>query len=103
MTESQLTREVGKMLRKDFPDIFFYKVNDRFHSGLPDFLLCLDGHLCGIELKVGKNEATKLQRYYIDRINACGGRAKVCKSVQEVRNFLNSNEKGGEINANNND
>lgn len=94
MNESQLTRRVGRMLREEFPGVWSYKVSDRFRSGLPDFLLCVDGQLIGVELKVGNNKPTRLQKYYIDKINASGGRARVCRSVSEVRDFL---MEGGEI------
>jgi hypothetical protein len=88
MTESQLTRAVIKMLRREYPDIWFYKVNDRFTAGIPDILMCIEGHLHAIELKVGNNKPTRLQQYVINKINASGGRAMVCRSIDEVRRFI---------------
>lgn len=88
MTESELSRKVMKMLKKDFPDIWAYKTSDRFQSGIPDILLCKDGHLWAIELKRPGLDATKLQRYVLNSINTAGGSAAVCHSVQEVRNYL---------------
>lgn len=93
MTESDLTRSVAQMIRREFSDVWFYKVNDRFTSGLPDLLLCVEGQLYGIELKIGKNKPTKLQQHFIDKINACGGRAICARSVDEVRIFLKGGEK----------
>ncbi len=88
MTESTLTRAVVKMIRKEFPDVWFYKVCDRFRSGLPDLILNCAGWFCGMELKVGDNKLTKLQRYELDQIVACGGKVAVCYSIDEARKFL---------------
>lgn len=76
------------MLRKEFPQHWFYKTNDNFTSGLPDLIMCANGHLCGIELKEGTNKATKLQEYIVARIKEAGGYAFICYSVDEVRKCL---------------
>lgn len=92
MTESQLTRNVLLMMRKEFPGIWCYKVNDRFTSGVPDILGCLPGgRIFAIELKIWPNEATKIQNYVLDRIREVGGRARVCYDIKQVREFLNEN------------
>ncbi|MBI4708216.1 MAG: VRR-NUC domain-containing protein [Candidatus Omnitrophica bacterium] len=93
MTETSLKNNVLKMIRDEFPDIWFYKTHDLCTSGIPDILMCQDGHLCAVELKrpgydYTKSKGWKLQKHIIDRINACGGKATVCTSVDEVRKFL---------------
>lgn len=87
MTHSELTRKVMTMLQKEFPLAVCFKVSDRFTSGIPDILICYNG-FWAIELKVGKNKPTRLQRYNLSRINTAGGCAAACYSVEEVRNFL---------------
>jgi len=88
MTETHLKLNVIRMIRKEFPDIWFYKANDNFRSGLPDLILCVCGCFCGIELKVGKNEATPLQNHELFCIREAKGWAKVCHSIEEVRQYL---------------
>ena len=90
MTETHLKINVIRMIRKEFPDIWFYKSNDNFRSGLPDLILCVVGRFCGIELKVGKNDATPLQNHELFCIQKAGGTASVAKSVEEVRRILKS-------------
>lgn len=97
MTETQLKIKVLRMIKEEFPDVWCYKTNDLTHSGIPDLLMCQGGHLRAVELKrPGYNytfsKGWPLQRYFLNRINASGGKAIVARSVEEVRNFL----KGGE-------
>ena len=89
MTESQLTRNVMAMLRKEYAKGFFYKSCDRFTAGIPDILGCINGRFIAIELKISPNKPTRLQKHIIDKIHASGGIAGVYYSVDEVRTLLN--------------
>ena len=71
-----------------------YKSADRFTSGIPDLLLCKGGAFYAVELKVGRNNATPIQEFVIRKIREAGGRVCVCRSVEEVREFIETN--GGE-------
>lgn len=42
-------------------------------SGVPDFIVCLNGRFIGIECKAGKGKPTALQLDNLDRIEKCGG------------------------------
>jgi hypothetical protein len=96
MNETALKTKIMKMLRDEYPNIWCYKVNDRFTSGIPDILGCLQGgHLFALELKVLPNKATKLQDHVIRKIQAAGGKAGVAYNMDDVRNIL----KGGDISA----
>lgn len=88
MTETALKINVIRMIRKEFPDIWFYKSNDNFRSGLPDLILCAGGIFGGIELKAGKNEPTPLQNHELFCIRKAGGFGEVARSVEEVRRIL---------------
>lgn len=91
MTESQLKTKVMQYIKEYYPHYWIYKTNDRFTSGIPDLLLCADrGHLIAIELKIGNNKPTRIQQYTIDRINAAGGTASVCRSVSDVKKILDT-------------
>lgn len=95
MNESQLTRKILKAIKKHHPDVWVYKTNDRFHSGIPDFLLCIKRRFAAIEIKISGKMPTKIQSYVLNEIALSGGAFKVCSSWQEVNNFIDS-IKGGD-------
>jgi pantoate kinase len=43
------------------------------HSGVPDFLVCLQGRFIGIECKAGKGKTTALQDKHLEQIVSAGG------------------------------
>lgn len=47
------------------------------HSGIPDFLICLNGVFIAIEAKAGKGTTTALQERELRRITDAGGIALV--------------------------
>jgi len=75
-------------LKREYPSAWFYKSADRWTSGIPDLILCIEEKFFAIELKIGKNKPTPIQTYVIKRIQAAGGRAAVCRSLAEVKQFL---------------
>jgi hypothetical protein len=89
MNESQLKVKVLKVLAAEFPSAWVYKASDRFISGIPDLIICYKGFFIAIELKTPHNKKRNLlQEYNLERIRNAGGRAAVCRSVDEVRNLL---------------
>ena len=42
-------------------------------AGVPDYLVCINGHFLGIEAKAGKNKPTALQEKHMTHIRECGG------------------------------
>jgi hypothetical protein len=88
LSETQLKNRVIEFLRKRFPNAWFYKTADRWTSGIPDLILCIDGLFYAIELKVGTNKLTRIQQYVLTKIQSAGGQATVCRSLDEVRQFL---------------
>ena len=92
LSETNLKRKVIEFLKKNYPDAWVYKASDKWISGIPDLILCINGYFCAIELKVGRNKPTRIQEYVIEKIRSAGGLVAVCRSVDEVKAFL---EKGG--------
>ena len=90
MTETQLKSKVVKMLIAEFPGIWYYKTSDRWQSGIPDILGCINGTMFAVELKVEKDGQNKflLQKHVLHLIRNAGGIAGMCWSVQEVRDLL---------------
>ena len=92
LSETRLKNKVIQFIKREYPGVWVYKAADRWTSGIPDLLLCIEGRFYAIELKVGRNQPTRIQRYVIEKIRASGGKAEVCRNVDEVREFL---QKGG--------
>lgn len=47
------------------------------NSGVPDFLVCFNGHFLAIEAKAGNNKPTQLQEKHMADIRLAGGSAMV--------------------------
>ena len=62
--------------KKGFPDIFIYEPVNQY-AGL------------AIELKIGKNKATKEQKIWISRLNSKGYYATVCTGIDETLETIN--------------
>ena len=88
LSETQLKEKVIKFVKKEYPTAWVYKTSDRWTAGIPDILICKEGVLYAIELKVGKNKATKIQEYVLKQIKESGGFSTVSRSVGDVKNFL---------------
>ena len=91
-----MKNKVIQFIRKSYPDAWVYKAADRFTSGIPDLIICKEGLFYAIELKAGSNKPTPIQNHVMRKIRDAGGRAAVCRSVEEVKQFI---EKGGDGNA----
>jgi hypothetical protein len=88
MTESDLKRKVERYLKKEHPEFFWWKTSDRYTHGIPDIIGCYKGLFVALELKVGKNKPTELQKYYINGIDRAMGISQVCYSMDEVEDFF---------------
>lgn len=93
LSETQLKNKVVQFIRKNYPSAWLYKASDRFTSGIPDLIFCKEGLFYAIELKAGTNKATPIQGYVMRQITAAGGRACVCRSVEDVKRLI---EGGGD-------
>jgi len=96
-SETKLKNQVIEYLRRELPSAWFYKSADRFTSGIPDLIICKEGMFYAIELKVSSNKATPIQEYVMREIRKAGGRVEVCRSVEEVRNFITRKGGGSDV------
>lgn len=62
--------------KRGFPDLFVYEPSDKY-KGL------------AIELKTGKNRATKEQKWWIKQLNTRGYYATVCTGLDEAIDTIN--------------
>lgn len=61
--EGQLDDKIKKYCDKH--DIFYMKTNG---GGIPDCIICKDGHFIAFETKVDKNTLSELQKFFINKI-----------------------------------
>ena len=64
--------------------------------GHPDFMLCINGRFCGLELKKDGEKPRPIQQWLLDRITDCKGVALVaCPSNwDEVKRYLKELDEG---------
>lgn len=91
VSESQLQSNVLRMLKKDYPAAWVWKISDRWVSGLPDLFIISGGRHVFIELKRPGCKLEKIQSFVNKKIVQAGGEGFVCQSVDEVKNIM----KGG--------
>lgn len=92
MTEKDFTKKVMRVL-KDIPCIHPIRIIPGAYGGMKgvsDIIVCCNGRFGAIELKVGKNNPTKLQQRFLSNIESAGGLSFVCRTVEEVRSAIRS-------------
>ena len=90
MSEKNLKNQVLKMVKKEFPGAWTWKISDRYYSGIPDLLILF------MELKFGKNTLEDIQKYTIKEIKNRGVVAEEVRSVSQAKEILtNTFGKGG--------
>lgn len=70
--ESNFGKRFVAFLRT-LPRTWYEKIQQVGKKGTPDYIICCNGYFVGVELKVGKNEASLIQRLKIENILNAGG------------------------------
>lgn len=65
-------------------------------AGIPDLIACYNGRFLGIEVKVGKNKPSDLQKAKLSLINKAGGTGICVWSLDEVKKAINDLDKEDE-------
>ena len=87
MSEQKLQTKILKWLDSEGHYVFKVVVANR--SGIPDIIGCTYwGRFFAIEVKYGKNKASKLQDWNISEIKSRGGIALVAWDLQTVQDAL---------------
>lgn len=74
--EKNFENKVKKFLKEQGAYFIKYWGGSMFtKSGVPDLLVCVDGHFLGIELKAQKGKPSALQIYHLKEIENAGGYA----------------------------
>lgn len=92
MSEAKITSKVKALLqgysKKHKPYIFFWKVSDRYTSGIPDYYILIKGTPIHLELKDINKEPSSIQRYMMKRIRQAGGISFSSCDFDEIKMFL---------------
>jgi hypothetical protein len=86
MKESSVTKAVREYLTS--LDCWFWKVSDRYTSGIPDIVGVYRGRFFGLELKRPGGARRKLQDHNLRKIRDAGGVAGIARSVADVKRIL---------------
>ena len=87
MNETQLKNKVMAYLNTH-PGIYARKVSDRYSAGYPDIWGCYHGRFFCIESKSINGKVSDIQKYEMNKICEALGDARVCRSLQEVKDFI---------------
>jgi len=89
--EAALVKRTDGFLKKE-PGVWFTKIHGggMSRAGLPDFFISVAGRMLTIELKVHPNFASPAQKHEIRRINAAGGIARICRSLDDVASAVDA-------------
>lgn len=82
--EATITKKVKDWLDVQ-PDITYYKASDRYHKGISDFILCVNGIFVAIELKADDGKPSPHQNLFIAQVQRSHGVAGVAYTMAEVK------------------
>jgi hypothetical protein len=67
------------------PHIWYYHPADKMRGGIPDTILCVHGMFVAVELKVGDNTTSELQKEGLKKIRNCGGEEGVAYNWRQFK------------------
>ena len=79
MNETAFKCKVLKFIKKELPGCWCVHICDKFHSGIPDIFIVYRGYFAAIELKVGRNIASRIQLAVIEKLNTAGAITAICR------------------------
>lgn len=91
MNETQYTKKVNDLLKSR--GAYFEKIwgGGMQSAGIPDILVCYKGIFIGLELKVGNNKPSELQKAKVQMIRNAGGvGAIVWDNLEPIETILNT-------------
>ena len=87
-------RELQKLIANELLRNGIYYTQSATHKrttnalGTPDFIFCVKGQYCAVEVKHGNGKVRPEQSFALSEIRLNGGRAEVVHSFQEFASFL---------------
>lgn len=94
MTETQLKTNCFNWYKKNYP--YYIKKNEQVVKvGDPDVFICHKGVFVAIELKVGTNTPSELQKIKLEQIKQSKGVCGVAYSLEDFKNIIKEAEEYG--------
>ena len=96
--EKNFEERIKKFLESENCWFVKFFANAYTKSGIPDLLVCCNGHFLGVELKGPKGRPSELQKWNIQKIKEAGGIAMVLypKDFDDFKQLIYE-LKGGEL------
>lgn len=93
--ESRLSSNILKAMRAKGAFCFKVHGNEHMMVGLPDLMVCYEGHFIAMETKLPekRSNTSVKQEYVMEQIRKAGGRAFVVCSVTEAEFILDNLDK----------
>lgn len=99
MTPESKVKAAVKKILGEINAFWYMPMGNAVYSknGVPDFLVCFNGHFVGIETKAGKNKPTALQELMLERIQNAGGLSLVIDetNIDKLKDWLYEWQKPG--------
>lgn len=83
MKESEYSKQVTEYVKERGGEVFNYLGTTMTRSGTPDLLVAYRGAFVGLELKVGNNKPSALQKHTVNLLNEKGAYAIVAYDTLE--------------------
>ena len=91
---SNLVRDSIKYLNSlEYSHAITYTPSPYGKRSVSDILCCYRGLYLAIEIKIGKDTPTPLQKRFFRKTQAAQGLARACWSMEEVKEFIKSIDK----------
>lgn len=86
----ELKGEIRRYLEQTYTNIWISMVPEEWSMSVPTLLLCREGKLYAIEVKLPEDSLTRSESHNLTKILASGGEAAVCRSIEDVIRFMRS-------------
>ena len=85
MNEAKIQKAILDYLKSLGVWCWAFKASICNERGVPDIICCYRGRFVGLEVKTARGKPSAIQRAQIRRIRSALGKAKVVRSVKDVR------------------
>jgi hypothetical protein len=89
ITEAEFLKDATHWLQLQ-KDVKILRVNDSYHRGYSDLILCVRGIFVALELKDNTGTPSPHQKEFIQDILLTGGIAKVVRTMKEIYDSVDS-------------
>ena len=93
--EVKVKKQCVALLAQHGAYYFFPVASGYGRVGIPDIIVCFNGHFLGVECKAGSNKPTALQEAEMQKIRNAGGSTLVINedNINELQEWLHARSK----------